>query len=73
MAPVVADGGTVAINCLSVGSVTVAGTPLNVTVMAVVVVLKPVPVIVTKVPTGPCVGDREVMLSAMISLGSLEH
>lgn len=45
----------------------VAGTPLNVTVLAVVVVLKPIPAIVTMVPAGPCVGEREAMLSGVIS------
>lgn len=72
-APVVADGGTVAINWLAVASETVAGTPLNVTVLAVAVVLKPIPVMVTRVPAGPSVGDREVMLSGLISSWSLEH
>lgn len=66
-APVAADGGTVATSCLSVASVTVAVAPLKVTVLAGAVELKPVPVIVTRVPAGPCVGDREVMLRGMIS------
>ena len=72
--PVDAAGGTVTTSCLSVASVTVATMPLNETLLAVAIVLNPVPVMVTNVPTGPCVGDSEVISSGVISSSlSLQH
>src|SRR5262249_28846953 len=52
--PLEADDGTVAVSCVSELNVNAAVAPLNVTDVAPV---KPVPVIVTDVPTGPLVGE----------------
>ena len=57
--PVVAPTGTVAVICVALTSENVADVPLNVTP---VTSLKPVPVIVTSVPTGPDVGVKFVMI-----------
>jgi len=54
--PVVAPEDTVATICVGAADSTVAGVPLNVTVFWLGVWLKPVPEIVTVVPTGPLLG-----------------
>src|SRR5712692_8531602 len=59
--PVVAPVGTVVTIWLTVAEVTVAATPLNVTVFWVGVALNPVPKIVTLAPTGPLVGVNPIM------------
>jgi hypothetical protein len=57
--PVVAPVGTVAEICVALLTVNVALVPLNFTDVAPV---KPVPVIVTDVPTAPLVGVKLVMV-----------
>ena len=59
--PVVAPVGTVAITCVSEVVVGATPVPLNVTL---VVWLRPVPVIVTGVPTGPLGGEKLVIVGA---------
>lgn len=59
--PVVAVLGTVALTVPEDQLVTVATVPLNLTVLEPCVVPKPLPVMVTDVPTGPDVGERLVM------------
>jgi hypothetical protein len=54
--PVVAPEGTTATSCVGAAETTVAGVPLNVTVFWLGVALKPVPKIVTEVPTSPLPG-----------------
>ena len=56
--PVEAPAGTVAVIEVALTPVKSAGMPSNVTVVAP---LKPVPEIVTRVPTGPDVGEKPVM------------
>jgi hypothetical protein len=56
MGPVVAPAGTVATICVEVAEVTDPATPLKASVVWLAVGLKPVPVIVTVVPSGPRVG-----------------
>jgi hypothetical protein len=63
IAPVVAPTGTVATRCPALAEVTVAVTPLNFTVFAFSELLKPLPVIVTAVPTGPLAGANDSMVS----------
>src|SRR5213595_831347 len=58
IAPVVAPLGTAVVICVSVATVKVAAVPLNVTLLAPV---KPEPLIVTLVPTGPLVGAKELI------------
>ena len=53
--PVFAPVGTVAVTCVSEFGVNAAATPPNVTFVAW---SRPVPVIVTEVPTGPLVGEN---------------
>jgi hypothetical protein len=60
--PVVAPKGTGTVMLVALQLVGVAVVPLNVTVLVPCVVPKPVPVIVTDVPTGPEVGVRLVIL-----------
>lgn len=62
--PVVAALGTGATIVLELQLVGVAATPLNVTVLVPWVDPKPVPVIVTEVPTGPEVGDNLLIFGA---------
>jgi hypothetical protein len=59
--PVVAPDGTVATMLVALQLVTVAATPLNVTVLVPCAAPKFVPVIVTWVPTGPELGFRLVI------------
>ena len=59
--PVPAPDGTDAMICVEVADVTVVAVPLNCTVFCDAVVLKPVPLIVTAVPTGPVRGVNEII------------
>jgi hypothetical protein len=59
--PVVAPTGTVVEILVLVDETTVAATPLKVIVFDAAVSLKPVPLIVTAVPTFPDVGEKLVM------------
>jgi len=59
--PVVAPAGTVTTSCVAVAALTVAAVPLNVTVFWPAVGLKPVPEIVTILPTAPLPGLKPVM------------
>jgi sorbitol-specific phosphotransferase system component IIA len=60
--PVVAAEGTVAVICVSeLTEYEEALTPLNATAVAPV---NPVPVIVTEAPTGPLVGENELIIGA---------
>lgn len=63
MRPVVAPVGTVAVILVAELTMKVAVTPLNLTEVAPV---KFVPLIVTVVPTGPDVGENEVMVGAEV-------
>ena len=60
--PVVVPGGTVTVMLFAVLAVTVAATPLNVTVLLAGVVLKLAPLITTVLPTFPPVGEKLVMV-----------
>ena len=62
--PVVAPGGTVATMPTLLQLTTVAGAPLNVTVLAPCVVPKPVPAMFTTVPTAPIGGRMLVIVRA---------
>lgn len=62
--PVIAPNGTIAVMLVAVLAVTVATTPLNFTVLLIGVVLKFIPVIVTLVPTGPLVGEKDEAVNA---------
>jgi hypothetical protein len=62
--PVVAPVGTDVAMLVALQLVAVAAVPLNVTVLVPCVDPKPVPVIVTPVPTGPEVCDRLVIVGA---------
>jgi hypothetical protein len=55
--PATAPAGTVAVSCVSVATVYVAGVPAKVTALAPA---RPDPVMVTAVPTGPLVGAKDV-------------
>jgi hypothetical protein len=61
--PVVAAAGTVTTNCVDVAELTVAVVPLNLTVLELAVVLKPVPTMATWSPTTPRAGRKLVMES----------
>jgi hypothetical protein len=67
--PVVAPVGTVAVTCVSEFTLNVAETPLNVTLVAPV---KPIPMIVTEVPTGPLVGLNLVMAGVTVNVPELD-
>ncbi|HEX8184944.1 MAG TPA: hypothetical protein VF747_09345 [Blastocatellia bacterium] len=54
--PVVAPDGTVAMICVTVAELTVAATPLKLTVSSPAIGLKPVPLMVTDARTGPLPG-----------------
>ena len=60
--PVEAPAGTVTVMLVELLVITVAAIPLSVTVLLAGVVLKLVPEIITVVPTGPDVGEKEVMV-----------
>jgi len=62
--PVVAPDGTVATSCVVVAEVTVAVVPWNLTVLFAMVLLKPVPEIVTDAPTAPLLGENPLMVGA---------
>ena len=62
--PVVAVGGTVAVICVSEFTVKLATTVLKVTL---VLAVKPLPVMVTVVPTGPLVGVKEVTTGTTVT------
>jgi hypothetical protein len=66
--PVVAPAGTVATMLVADQLVVVAVVPLNVTVLVPFVAPKPVPVIVTELPTGPLVGDRLVTFGGTVTV-----
>ena len=59
--PVVAPVGTVATIRFGVEDTRDALTPLNCTELLLITELKPVPVILTFVPDGPCLGLKEMM------------
>jgi hypothetical protein len=63
--PVVAPAGTLVTMEVAVEDVTVAVTPLNLTVFWLGVALKPVPVSVTTVLTGPLPGVNSMMRTAL--------
>jgi hypothetical protein len=65
MAPVVVPTGTVATMLVAVDEMTVAAVPLKLTALLLGVVLNPVPVSVTVVPTGPCRGLKSMMEAAV--------
>jgi hypothetical protein len=56
--PLVASGGTVTTSSVDDAVSTVAATPLNKTMLAVVVRLNPVPEMLTVVPTAPLGGEK---------------
>lgn len=65
--PDVAAAGIVTISCVIDAEVTVAAVSLIVTVFALGVVLKPVPVIVIELPTGACNGHTfEIVRSVSV-------
>jgi hypothetical protein len=70
--PVVAPAGTVATSVVGLALVTVAGVPLKRTVFCAGVAPKPVPKIVTRVPTGPCAGVNETIASCEEALRATE-
>lgn len=59
--PVVTPIGAVTTNLLEVAELTVAPSPLNLTVFALAVALNPVPVIVTPVPFVPVCGVKSII------------
>ena len=63
--PVVAPDGTTAISWVVVPELSVAVTPLNLTVLEVRVEEKLVPVMVTELPTAPLVGENVVMVGVV--------
>jgi hypothetical protein len=66
--PVVAPAGTATMMLVALQLVTVAAVPLNVTVLVPWAAPKPVPVIVTAVPTGPDVGAKLLMLGGTVTV-----
>src|SRR3989338_536967 len=58
MLPLVAEAGTVTTSCVVVALLTLAATPLNLTVLLPSAALKLVPVMVTDVPTAPELGVK---------------
>src|SRR6185369_13627095 len=66
--PVVAPAGTVALICADDTTVKVAVTPLNLTDVAP---LKPLPLIVTAVPTGPLAGENEDTTGGLVTVNEL--
>lgn len=70
--PVVAPDGTVTVKLFVVAEVTVAGVPLNCTVLLLAVLLKFCPWMVTVVPTLPCAGVKFKMARAVAD-GRLER
>ena len=69
--PVVAPGGTAAVTELPLQLIGVVVIPLNVTVPVPSLVPKPVPAIVTNVPTVPDVGDTPVMAGITVKFTAL--
>jgi hypothetical protein len=59
--PVVAPAGTLVTSCVALAEVTVAATPLKVTVFSLGVWLKPVPYIVTESPITPLSGVNSMI------------
>ena len=70
--PVVAPAGTVTLILVVVDEATVAAVPLKVTVFCAGVALKPVPVMVTGVPTGPELGAKLAMLTSCFGSSASE-
>ena len=70
--PVVAPTVTVVVMLVAVDAFTVAPVPLKLTVLSAGVVLKPVPVMVTVVPTGPLMGLKE-LIAGTNSTSGLAH
>jgi hypothetical protein len=66
--PGVAPLGTAVTSCMALAELTVAATPLNLTVSFAPVVLKFVPVIVTEVPTIPLVGVKLVIVGGVVTV-----
>ena len=60
--PVVAPDGTAVVSVFAVAVVTVAATPLNLTVFWLGMAPNPVPLMVTAVPTGPPFGVKSMMV-----------
>jgi hypothetical protein len=76
--PVPAPIGTLAVNCVAVAAVIVAGLPLKKTLLLAIVVLNAVPVITTLVLNGPAVVLRAVtvgvgLLSGGVADSFFEH
>jgi hypothetical protein len=63
--PVVAPDGTVTTTCVVVAAATIAFVPLNATTFAAGLAAKPVPEIVTLVPTGPLDGVKPLIVRAV--------
>ncbi|MFT0736829.1 hypothetical protein POZ19_20150 [Ralstonia wenshanensis] len=66
--PVVAAEGTVTRRAVALAAVTAAATPLNATELALAVVLKPLPKIVTLVPARPPLGEKLAIASVFAVL-----
>ena len=63
--PVVAPAGTVTVSWVVVAALTVASVPLKRTVFCAGVALKPMPAMVTVVPTDPCFGVKSTITTAV--------
>lgn len=70
MGPVVAPVGTVTVSCVLVAVIISAEVPLNLTELLLAVKLKLEPVMVTVVPSGPLVGEKEEMAGAATTSSS---
>src|SRR6185369_17167539 len=68
MRPVVAPAGTVALICAEDTTVKLAEVPLNLTDVAP---LKPLPLMVTVVPTGPLAGENEDTTGGLVTVNEL--
>ena len=68
MGPVVTPAGTTTDSVVVVAVVTVAGIPLNTTVLFAGTALKLVPVIVTAVPDGPYAGVKLVIVGGVVTV-----
>ena len=59
--------GMVTVRVVALAAVTIAGALLNKTLLSNAAVEKFVPVIVTAVPTAPCVGEKLVMVGTDVA------
>jgi hypothetical protein len=66
--PVVAPVGTVATTCVGVADVIVAVMPLNLTVSWLICEMNPLPLIVTELPTGPLAGEKEEIVTGVVTV-----